>query len=71
MLESNEVRDAMLRFYEVVSSNDVESFDDVVSSQAQLVIGTALGEWVTERAAMLFGVEAEGVRLSGGVSTMG
>ena len=71
MLESNEVRDAMLRFYEVVSSNDVESFDDVVSSQAQLVIGTAPGEWVTERAAMRFGVEAEGVRLSGGDSPTG
>jgi hypothetical protein len=71
MRGSDEVRDAMLRFYEVVSSSDVERFDEVVSPEARLVIGTAPGEWVTERDAMRFGVETEGVRLTAGSDPQG
>jgi SnoaL-like domain len=61
--QSEEVRGAMLRFCERLSAGDVASFDELVSQEATLIIGTAPGEWVTERARMRFGFEAEGVRL--------
>ena len=54
----------MLRFCERLSAGDVASFDELVSPDpAALVIGTAPGEWVTERDRMRFGFEAEGLRL--------
>jgi adenylate cyclase len=52
----------MLRFYDRLSASDVASFDQLVSRDpATLVIGTAPGEWVTDRARLRFGFEAEGV----------
>jgi hypothetical protein len=61
---SEEVREAWLRFCERLSAGDVASFDELVSQEpATLIIGTAPGEWVTERERMWFGFEAEGVRL--------
>jgi hypothetical protein len=66
MRQSAKVRDAMLRFYDRLSASDVESFDELVSQEATLIIGTAPGEWVTERERMRFGFEAEGVRLQAG-----
>ena len=67
MQQSADVRDAMLRFYDRLSASDVESFEDLVSQEpATLIIGTAPGEWVTERERMRFGFEAEGVRLEAG-----
>ena len=63
MQQSVEVRDAMLRFCERLSAGDVASFDELVSQEATLIIGTAPGEWVTERERMRFSFEAEGVRL--------
>jgi hypothetical protein len=64
MHQSEEVRNAMLRFCERLSAGDVASFDELVSQEpATLIIGTAPGEWVTERERMRFGFEAEGVRL--------
>jgi hypothetical protein len=62
--QSEEVREAMLRFCDRLSAGDVASFDELVSQEsATLIIGTAPGEWVTERDRMRFGFEAEGVRL--------
>jgi len=50
MRQSAEVREAMLSFYDRLSANDVGSFDQLVSQEpAALIIGTAPGEWVTER----------------------
>ncbi len=67
MQQSTEVREAMLRFYDRLSASDVGSFDELVSQEpATLIIGTAPGEWVTERERMRFGFEAEGVRLEAG-----
>jgi hypothetical protein len=64
MRHSGEVRDAMLRFCDRLSAGDVASFDELVSQEsATLIIGTAPGEWVTERDRMRFGFEAEGLRL--------
>jgi len=64
MRQSEEVRDAMLRYCDRISASDVASFDELVSQEeATLIIGTAPGEWVTERERMRFGFEAEGVRL--------
>ena len=63
MRQSTAVRDAMLRFYDRLSASDVASFDELVAPDAALIIGTAPGEWVTERERMRFGFEAEGLRL--------
>jgi hypothetical protein len=63
MRESSAARDAWLRFCEGVSKGRVEQFDDIVSQEAKLVIGTAPGEMVTERDRMKFGFETEGVTL--------
>jgi hypothetical protein len=67
MKQSAEVRDAMLQFYDRLSASDVASFDQLVSQEpATLIIGTAPGEWVTERDRMRFGFETEGVRIEAG-----
>jgi hypothetical protein len=59
--QSAAVKAAMFRFYDRLTANDVASFDDIVSSDpATLVIGTAPGEWVTERDRLRFGFETEG-----------
>ena len=67
MEESSVVRDAVLAFYDGVSTKAVDRFDDIVSSEpATLVIGTAPGEWVTERARLRSGFETEGITLQPG-----
>jgi hypothetical protein len=67
MQPSTDARDTMLRFYARLSANDVRSFDELVAmTPATLIIGTAPGEWVTERERLLFGFETEGVRMEGG-----
>lgn len=64
---SDEVGGAMLQFYESLSAKDVASFDRLVSEDpATLVIGTAPGEWVTERDRLRFGFEAEGLAIEAG-----
>ncbi len=64
MRQSEGVREAWLRFCERLSAGDVASFDELVSQEpAALIIGTAPGEWVTERERMRFGFETEGLRL--------
>jgi adenylate cyclase len=61
--QSEEVRDVMLRYCDRISASDVARFDELVSQEpATLIIGTAPGEWVTERERLRFGFEAEGVR---------
>ena len=72
MHESTEVRDAVLDFYRGVSNKEVERFDEIVSaSPATLVIGTAIGEWVTERPRLRFGFEAEGLSVEAGRNPIG
>ncbi|MCA1735594.1 MAG: nuclear transport factor 2 family protein [Actinobacteria bacterium] len=64
MRESADVKDLFLRWCDRLSAKDVASFDQLVSAHpATLVIGTAPGEWVTERSRLRYGFEAEGVRL--------
>jgi hypothetical protein len=63
MEESADLRDALLQFGDRLSAGDVDSFDELVSQEARLVIGTAPGEWLEDRQAMRFGFETEGVRL--------
>jgi hypothetical protein len=64
MKESAGVRDGWLRFCDGVTRGNVDQFDDIVSQEAKLVIGTAPGEFVSDRAAMRFGFETEGVTLA-------
>ncbi len=63
MQESAAVRDAWIRFCRGVTEGRVDEFDDIVSQEAKLVIGTAPGEMVTTREQMRFGFETEGVTL--------
>ena len=63
MQESSAVKESRLRFCDGVSEGKVEEFDDIVSREAKLVIGTAPGEMVTTREQMRFGFETEGVTL--------
>jgi adenylate cyclase len=64
MDESDAVRTAWLEFCDRLTAGDVDSFDRLVSSHpATLVVGTAPGEWVRERARLRYGFEAEGVAL--------
>jgi hypothetical protein len=72
MEESSVVRDTVLEFYAGVTTNAVDRFDEIVSAeQATLVIGTAPGEWVTERPRLRFGFETEGITLEAGLRPMG
>lgn len=67
MDESKAVRDAVLEFYKGVTTKATERFDEIVSAEpATLVIGTAPGEWVTERRRLRFGFETEGLTLEPG-----
>lgn len=72
MEESPEVRDAVLDFYASVTAKAVDRFDDIVSDEpAEPVIGTAPGEWVTERPRLRFGFDAEGLTLEPGPNPAG
>jgi hypothetical protein len=65
--ESSVIRDAVLDFYRSVSAKAIERFDELVSAEpATLVIGTAPGEWVTERSRLRFGFQAEGLTIEPG-----
>lgn len=66
MNESSDVRDAWMRFADRLAAGDVDSFDDLVASDAKSIIGTAPGEIVEERAQMRFGFDTEGVTLTPG-----
>ena len=72
MEESAAIRDSVLAFYRGMTSKAIEQFDDIVSGDpATLVIGTAPGEWVTERPRLRFGFETEGLTLEPGPKPTG
>ena len=63
MLESSALRAAALHFYDRFTANDVASFDEVVSRDAKLFIGTADEEWFIEREKLRSGFAFDGLRL--------
>ena len=72
MQPSAEVRDTLLRFYEVLSPEDPQSVAQMVAQQAEgvLAIGTA-GEWLEGREQSIAALEAqmnemEGFRMEAG-----
>jgi hypothetical protein len=72
MHPSPDVRATMLDFYSRISASDVASFERLVSTDPSvLVIGTAPGEWVTERDRLRFGFEAEGLSITPGPAPAG
>jgi ketosteroid isomerase-like protein len=72
MQPSDAVRETMLRFYDRISASDAAAFDELVSGDAAtLVIGTAPGEWITERPRLRYGFEAEGLRMEPGPAPQG
>jgi SnoaL-like domain len=75
MRRSTEVRDALLRFYEVFSAEDLESLAQIIAQEENegvLVIGTDPGEWVEGREQWIAARQAlmegmwEGLRLEAG-----
>jgi hypothetical protein len=62
--ESAGARDGYLRFCEGVSTGDIAAFDDIVSAEAKLIVGTAPGEHIETRDRMRFGFETEGITLT-------
>ena len=72
MKSSDAVRSTMIRFYERLTASDIERFDPLVSDDpATLVIGTAPGEWVNDRAGLRFGFETEGVGITASPDSAG
>jgi ketosteroid isomerase-like protein len=75
MRRSTEVRDALLRFYEVFSAEDLERFAQIIAQEENegvLVIGTDPGDWLEGREQWIAAREAlmegrwEGLRLEAG-----
>jgi hypothetical protein len=64
MEEASDLTQTWHRFCDRISAGDVDSFDDLVSHEATVVIGTAPGEWVADRDQMRFGFETEGIELT-------
>ena len=80
MRRSAEVRDTLLRFYEVFSAPDLEGFAQIVtqeSDESVLVIGTDPGDWAEGRERWIAAREAlmegmwEGLRLEAGEEPRG
>jgi hypothetical protein len=74
MRRSAQVRDTLLRFYEVFSAADLEGFAHIIAQEEQegvLVIGTDPGDWAEGRERWIAAREAlmhamEGLRLEAG-----
>ncbi len=76
MRRSAEVRDTLLRFYEVFSAEDLEGFARILAQEEEddegvLVIGTEPGQWVEGREQWIAAREAQmramvGLRLEAG-----
>ncbi len=79
MRRSTEVRDALLRFYEVFSAADPERFAQVIAQENDedvSVIGTDPGDWAEGREQWIAAFETmtqvmEGVRLEAGEEPQG
>lgn len=72
MQQSESVREAMLRFYDRFTANDVGSFDRLVSQERDsMVIGTAPEEWLDDREQWRSAFGMEGVRLEAGDALRG
>ncbi len=79
MRRSAEVRDTLLRFYEVFSAPDLEGFARIITQEADesvLVIGTDPGDWAEGRQRWIAAREAlthsmEGLRLEAGEEPRG
>jgi hypothetical protein len=63
MQRSEELRAAVLRFFDRFNAGDVSAFDSVVSAGETLFIGTAPGEWFTDRERVRRGFEAASFRV--------
>jgi hypothetical protein len=67
MEESPEIAATLRRFYDRLTAGDLSAFDHLVSASPRTsIMGTAPGEWVTERDRLRFGFETEGVGLTAG-----
>ncbi len=79
MRRSAEVRDTLLRFYEVFSAGDLEGFAQIIAQEDDegvLVIGTDPGDWAEGRERWIAAREAlmhamEGLRLEPGEEPQG
>ena len=69
MQQSEGVKEAMLRLYDLSSAYDVGSFDRLVSQKHEsMVLGAASDEWFDDREQWRSAFEMEGLRLEAGVA---
>ena len=66
MQRSDAVRLAVLRFYDRFSASDIGSFDEIVSAEEAISIGTAPGDWFTTNEQLKRGFAAEAARIEPG-----
>ena len=66
MEESSEVRDALLVFYARRSAGDAAAFDQVISADYTIHIGTAPGEWLQDIDRLRRGFSGFPLRLTAG-----
>lgn len=66
MQRSDAVRRAVLRFYERFSATDIDSFDEIVSAEAAIFVGTAPSDWFAGSEQLRRGFAAEGARIEPG-----
>jgi hypothetical protein len=65
------ILEALLRFYERRTEGDPARFDEVVSDEMQVFIGTAPGEWFEGKEAIRPGFGVEGLTLAPGPNPRG
>jgi len=65
---SSAIREAMLEFYARRSAADVAAFDDLISSEHVVFLGTEGAEWFEDRERMRKAFGFEGVRFEPGLA---
>jgi len=66
MRESSEVRDALLRFYDRRSAADASAYDEIVSPELVVTVGTAPGERFEDREEVRGHFATAGVQIEAG-----
>ncbi|GAC1658618.1 MAG: hypothetical protein NVS4B13_01900 [Candidatus Elarobacter sp.] len=65
MRKSEALRKTAISFYDRFSAGDLASFDELVSEEAALFIGTADDEWFADRGKLRSGFACEGLCIEG------
>ena len=66
MQESKEAADTLVRFYDRRSAADASAYDDIVSADQLVMVGTAPGEWFEDREQLRKHFSTPGLRIEAG-----